>query len=156
MVDEVDPRAPRFGQAITAVFALVGVLFQESVVIFLLAVLLVVPVASRWRVDPYGFVWQRGVRRVIGPPTHRESAVPHRFARVVGALCTTVASGLLLGAMVSGVGPLAGVGYGLALVVGALAALGATTGFCLGCRLYRQVGVFRDLGLLTSPKQPQL
>lgn len=155
MVDAVDPRAPRFGQAITAVLAFVGLLLQEIAVILLLTVLLVVPVVSRWQVDPYEVVWKRGVRRVLGPPIHRESAIPHRFARVIGAVLLTIASAVLLIASLS-VGSLAVVGYGLVLVVGLLATLGATTGFCLGCRLYRQAGVFRDLGLLTSPKRPQL
>lgn len=150
MVDEVDPRGPRFGQAVTAVLALGGVAFQEPTLVYVLAVLLVVPVVSRWRIDPYGTVWNHAVRRVVGPPDTVESAIPHRFARVVGAASTAVASALLLAAW-GGLGWLSLAGYGFAAAVGLLAVLGATTGICVGCRLYRQVGLFRDLGLLVSP-----
>jgi hypothetical protein len=151
MVDELDPRAPRFGQAVTAVLALGGVTLQESVLVYVLTVMLVVPVVSRWRVDPYGFVWRTLVRPVVGSPDNTESAIPHRFARLLGATLTTAASGLLVAGGATSVGVLALVGYGLVAVVGLLATLGATTGLCIGCRMYRQVGAVRDLGLLTSP-----
>jgi hypothetical protein len=151
MIDEVDPRGPRFGQAVTAVLALGGVTLQETALVYVLAVLLVVPVVSRWRVDPYGFLWRSLARRVTSPPETTESAIPHRFARLLGATFTTVASALLVAAGASGVGSLALAGYGLVAGVGVLATLGATTGLCIGCRMYRQVGAVRDLGLLTSP-----
>jgi len=153
MVDEVDPRGPRFGQGITAVLALGGLVLQEPRLVYLLAVLLVVPVVSRWRVDPYGFAWRHGPRRLLGPPADRESAIPHRFARVIGAAVTTAASALLLTAAATGVTTPVAAGYGLVGVVGLLATLGATTGLCVGCRMYRQVGRFRNLGLLTSPQR---
>lgn len=152
MVVEVDPRAPRFGQAVTAILALAGVGLQEPAAIYVLAILLVVPVVSRWRVDLYGAVWKHGIQRIVGPPESLESAIPHRFARVVGAAFTTGASAFFVASWSSGIGLLAIAGYGLAVVVGLLAALGATTGICVGCRMYRQVSVFRNLGLLTSPK----
>lgn len=152
MVDEVDPRAPRFGQGVTAVLAFGGLVAREPGVVYLLTALLVVPVVSRWRVDPYGFAWRHGPRRLLDPPADRESAIPHRFARVIGASVTTAASALLLAATVTGVAPLVAAGYGLVGLVGLLAAVGATTGLCVGCRMYRQVGRFRDLGLLTSPR----
>ena len=155
MVDQVDPRAPRFGQAITATLALGGVTLQEPVLVYVVTLALVGPVVTRWRVDPYRFIWTRSIARILPPPAAVESAVPHRFARVIGAVLTTGASALLVVAAITGIGPFAVGGYALAVVVGLLAGLGATTGFCLGCRLYRQVGLFRDLGLLTSPKRPQ-
>lgn len=149
---QVDPRAPRFGQAITATLALLGVAFQSPALVYGLTVLLVVAVASRWRIDPYAVLWRSGVRRVVGPPTETESALPHRFARVVGAIFTVVASALLLTAGITGLTPLAFAGYGFAVAVGLLAALGATTGFCLGCRMYNEVAFFRRLGLLSDPR----
>lgn len=153
MVDEVDPRGPRFGQGVTAVLALGGLAVQEPAVVYLLTVLLVVPVVSRWRVDPYGFAWRHGPRQLLGPPADRESAIPHRFARVIGAAVTTAASLALLTAAATGLTTLVAAGYALVGIVGLLAALGATTGICVGCRMYRQVGRFRNLGLLTSPRR---
>lgn len=151
MVDEVDPRAPRFGQAVTAVLAVGGVVLREPALVSVLALVLVVPVLSRWRVDPYGLVWRRGVRRALGPPRTTESAIPHRFARVVGAVFTSAAALLLVVSLAGGPEPVAFAAYSLVAVVGGLAALSATTGVCVGCRMYRQVGLFRNLGLLTSP-----
>ncbi|ERH10063.1 MAG: hypothetical protein J07HX64_01831 [halophilic archaeon J07HX64] len=151
MVDTVDPRGARFGQAVTAALALAGVGLQEPVLVYALAGLLALPVVSRWRLDPYGFAWSRVLQRIVGPPDAVESAVPHRFARLVGAMFGTAATGLFLVSLASGVGAVAVAGYGLAAAVGLLAGLSATTGFCVGCRMYRQVGLFRELGLLTSP-----
>lgn len=147
----VDARAPRFGQAVTATGTLAGVALREPILVVAVTILLVVAVASRWRLDPYGLLWRHVVMRFLDPPTETDSALPHRFARVVGATVTTLASAFLLAAMVADVAVLALVGYGLALFVGLLAALGATTGLCVGCKMYRQVGRFRELGLLTAP-----
>lgn len=145
-VARVDPRAPRFGQAITATLALGGVALGEPLLIALLAVLLGVAVLSGWRIDPYGALWKRAVVPLVGPPETRESATPHRFARLVGAIGTALASALFLaGLLVPGAALL---GYGVAAIIGALAALGALTGFCLGCRLYGQVSYFQRLGML--------
>lgn len=154
MVDEVDPRGPRFGQATTAVLALTGAVVQMSVAVYALLALLAVPVLSRWRIDPYRFLWRRVALRVVGPPEQVESAIPHRFARLIGAVLATLAAGLLLVGSVTGVGVLAVGGYAVAAVVGSVAVLSATTGICVGCRMYRQLGLFRDLGLLTSPTPP--
>lgn len=151
----VDARAPRFGQGVTATGTLAGVALREPILVFAVTILLVVAVASRWRLDPYGWLWRHVVVRFVGPPTEKESALPHRFARVIGATVTTLASAALLGAMVADVAVLALVGYGLALFVGLLAALSATTGLCVGCKMYRQVGRFRNLGLLTAPAETQ-
>lgn len=148
----VDPRAPRFGQAVTTSLAVGGLAFQEPALIYVLTTLLVVAVASRWRIDPYRFLWKR-VQGFVGPPTETESALPHRFARVVGAIFTTVASGCLLLAGTTGIGLFALAGYGIVVVVGVLAALGAFANFCLGCRMYRQQSVFKGWKLLTTPAE---
>ena len=150
---QVDPRAPRFGQAVAATLALLGVGLQSPALVYGLTVLLVVAVVSRWRIDPYAVLWRSEVRRVVGPPAGTGSALPHRFARVVGAIVTAIASVLLLAAGVTGIPILALAGYGFAAVTGALAALSATTGFCLGCRMYSQVSLFRRLGLLSDPRE---
>lgn len=147
----VDPRAPRFGQGITATLALAATVLQEPFLVYVLTLLLVVPVVTRWRVDPYGFVWKRAVRRFVEPPAETESPIPHRFARVIGAAVTAVASACLLAATSTGVGAVALVGFGAAGAVGVLAAVSAVTGFCLGCRMCQQVALFRDWKLLTSP-----
>lgn len=136
----MDPRAPRFGQLLTASLLLLGVAFQLPAAVFAVAAVLATAAASGWRVDLYGAVW-RGFRLAFGPPSATEPAAPHRFARVLGAIGTVVASGLLMAGT-----PTAG--YAVAAVVAAAAGLAGTTGICLGCRLYRQVGVARRAGVV--------
>jgi len=151
MVWKVDPRGARFGRAVTAALALAGVGLQEPVLVYALAGLLALPVVSRGHLDPYGFAWSRALRPAVGPPETVESASLHRFTRLVGATLGTVATGLFVASVASGIGAVAVAGYGLAAAIVLLAGLGATTGLCAGYRMYRQVGLFRELGLLTSP-----
>ena len=148
----VDPRAPRFGQGITTALAFGGIVLREPAVVYALTLLLVAAVASRWRIDPYRFLWMR-LRRLVGPPAITESTLPHRFARVIGAIVTSVASLCLVASGATGIGSLALAGYGLVAIVGFLAALGAFANFCLGCRMYRQVSLFKGWKLLTTPAE---
>jgi hypothetical protein len=136
----VDPRAPRFGQAITATGLLLGVVLDVPVLVYAVAVVLVIAVATRWQLDLYGRLFKHVVRPTLAP-AEPESAVPHRFAKLIGAVGTTLASlALVLGHPV--------LGYGIGVLVAAAAGLAATTGFCIGCRMYRQVSLFRRLSLV--------
>ncbi|GAB7018645.1 DUF4395 domain-containing protein [Halostagnicola bangensis] len=152
-MSQIDPRAPRFGQAITAALSLGAVLLQEPALVYVVATLLLVPVLSSWRIDPYGFLWKRVARSLVEPPKTTESPLPHRFARVVGAGLTGSAAILFVVATGADLASASILAYGLTTVVGLLATLGATTGFCLGCRMYRQVAFVRDLGVLSSPSE---
>lgn len=137
----VDPRAPRFGQTLTALGLAGGVVLGEPILIAFVAVVLSTAVVSGWRIDAWGFLWRRLAIPVVGLPAEREPAAPHRFAKLLGAVGTTLA----VGAFLTGV-PL--VGYSIAVAVSAAAGLAAVTDICLGCRLYRQVAVVRRLGLV--------
>ncbi len=136
----VDPRAPRFGQALTASGLLLGIVLDVPALIYAVALVLVTAVLSQWQVDAWGILFKTLVKPVLGhaPP---ESATPHRFAKVVGAVGTTLASVLLVAGF-----PIAG--YGVAVLIVIPAGLGATTGFCLGCHMYRQVSLFRRLSIV--------
>lgn len=136
----VDPRAPRFGQAITTTLLLVGIAFGQPPAIYAVAIVLGAAVVSGWRLDLYAVLW-RALGPVAGAPAEREPAAPHRFARLLGAVGTALASALLLAGF-------AVAGYAVAAAVAAAAGLAATTGLCLGCRLYREVGAARRLGVL--------
>jgi len=142
-IPQVDARAPRFGQALTATLATAGLVLADPRIVAVLAIVLGTAVLSRWRVDAWATLWRRVAVPLVGQPTEREAAAPHRFAKLVGATFTGVATPLVfLG------GPAAIVGYALVLAVAVLATIGATTGFCLGCRLYQQVGFFRRTGVV--------
>ncbi len=133
---KVDPRAPRFGQAVTTVLLLVGLVLWEAWFVYLVAGVLVLSVASGWRLDLYALLWRHVAIRFVGRPTELESAAPHRFAKLLGATGTTFASMFILFGM-----PI--VGFAIVFFVAALAGLAATTGICIGCRMYRQVSYLR-------------
>lgn len=151
----VDPRAPRFGQTLTTFGLAVGLVLQEPVLIAAVAVVLNAALLSGWRVDLYAFLWRNVMIPIVGRPEEREPASPHRFARLMGAGFTALATALLALDIALAPAPVAlGLslpalaGYGLALMVTALAALAASTGICVGCRMYRQVAFFRRIGVV--------
>ena len=142
----VDPRTPRFGQAITAIGLAAGVVLQAPAFVYAIAVILVVSAASGWRLDLYGFLWRTVLLPIVGRPDEREPAAPHRFAKLMGATFSALAGVLLLAAGVTGLGSLALVGYAVAAMVAILAGVAAAFDYCVGCKMYRQVSFFRDLG----------
>ena len=133
--DRVDPRALRFSAAATA----------SVLVVVLLTVDLGRPLALGLlasQVAVYGFtafvsvqwsVWAQIFARVIWPrltaTTELEDARPARFAQLIGFVLTATA---LLGFVLG----LDGVGYGFTAVAVAGAVINATTGVCLGCKIY--------------------
>lgn len=138
--DRVDPRAPRFGQAITATFLLIGFALGAPIFVYAVAVILATSVLSGWRLDLYGFLWRTVASRFVDPAPP-EPAAPHRFAKLVGATGTVLASALILA-------DLELAGFLVALGIAAAAGLAATTGICLGCRMYRSVSLFRRLDVV--------
>ncbi len=136
----VDSRAPRFGQTLTTLALVSAIALERPLLLYAVTAVLVAAVASGWRIDLYAVLWKRGVRRFL-PPVEPEPAAPHRFARVVGAVGTLLASALVVAGF-----PLAG--YAVAGGVAAAAGLAAATGLCLGCRMYGEVAAFRRLGLV--------
>ncbi|MFW6153259.1 MAG: DUF4395 domain-containing protein [Halobacteriota archaeon] len=137
----VDPRAPRFGQGLTASLLVVGIALVEPMVVYLVAVVLVTSVLTGWRVDLYGLLWRYAARRLVTTPVDPEPAAPHRFAKLLGATGTTLATGLLLVDL-----PL--LGFAIAGVIAVLAGLAAVSGLCLGCKMYRQVSTLRRLDIV--------
>ncbi|MCL3837866.1 DUF4395 domain-containing protein [Aeromicrobium duanguangcaii] len=128
----VDPRALRFGAALTAVvLALALVLPSPSreIVLAVQTVVFALGVFVSLSASPWSWLFRTVVRPRVGAPDRTEDARPPRFAQAVGltfALVGLVA--LLTGATTVGL-----VAVGFAFVA---ALLNATTGFCLGCELY--------------------
>lgn len=140
-VDTVDPRAPRFGQALTTTFLGLAIVLQQPIFVYLTAAALTTAAVTRWRLDPWGILWKRVGMPVVGKPDDQETAAPHRFAKLLGVAGTGLATIAFLANL-----PL--VGYVLAGAVMLAAGLGATTGLCLGCKLYGQVRFFQRLNLV--------
>lgn len=132
----VDPRAPRFGAAITAV-VLLAVVFLAVAGATVAAVVLLAAVTAlfAWgafagiRRHPYGLLFRRIVRPRLAPPAGLEDAAAPTFAQLVGFVVTAV--GLVLA--LAGAPAAAPIAAAVAFVA---AFLNAAFDLCLGCRLY--------------------
>lgn len=125
----IDPRGPRFNQAVLAVALLGGFLVDWRPVVPLFALVLLVGAALGPRYGPFLALYGRVIRPRLAPPRELEDPRPPRFASSVGVV-------FLAAATLAFVAGDAGIGWGLALIVAALAALSATTGICVGCEIY--------------------
>lgn len=129
----VDQSALRFNQAsIIILLALAFVLNQPWLVVFVAAVMWIgtlAPQAGLFKLV-YQHVFKR--LRIVRPAPKADDPRPHLFAQGVGALVLTLSSIALLAG-------LALVGWALAGVVVALAAINLFLGFCMGCFMYYQL-----------------
>lgn len=125
----IDPRGPRFNQAVLAVALLGGFLVDWRPVVPLFALVLLAGAALGPRYGPFLALYAKAIRPRLGPPSELEDPRPPRFSAALGVVF--LAAGTLAFAAGS-----PGLGWGLALVVAALAALAAVTGICVGCEVY--------------------
>jgi hypothetical protein len=126
----IDPRGHRFGAGLAVAILIGGFALDAPLVVPSLALALGVSALFGTRYSALGRPWSL-VRRIlrIAPPREFEHELPPRFAQALGFVGFAVASVLLL------LG-LATAGWVVAAAVGALQAVLAATGYCLGCRLY--------------------
>lgn len=134
----IDPRGPRFNQAVLAAALLAGFVADWRPVVPLFAVVLFLGAAFGPRYGPFLRLYAQVIRPRLGPPKEMEDPRPPRFSSIVGTAF------LALGTLAFVAGH-PGLGWGLALIVAALAGLAATTGLCVGCEIYlfaaRRLGV---------------
>ncbi|MGH9286438.1 MAG: DUF4395 domain-containing protein, partial [Acidimicrobiales bacterium] len=119
----IDPRGPRFNQAVLTVALLGGFLADAKVVVPVMAVVLALGAIFGPRYGPFLRLYAEAVRPRLAPPSSLEDPRPPRFAAAVGV-------GFLGAAVVAFVAGAGGLGWALALVVAALAGLSAVTGIC--------------------------
>ena len=125
----IDPRGPRFNQAVLTVGLLVGFVLDWRPAVPLFAVVLLLGAAFGPRYGPFLRLYADVIRPRLSPPAVLEDPRPPRFAAAVGVLFLVAGSvAFLAGA--------SGVGWALALVVAALAGLAAVTGLCVGCEIW--------------------
>ena len=139
----IDPRGPRFNQAVLSIALVLGFLLQDVggwIVIPAWAVVLFVGAAFGPRYGPFLRLYAEVVKPRLKPPTELEDPRPPRFAAVIGTVFLTAGTVALL----AGLGGLA---WGLALVVAALAGLSAVTGICVGCEAYLLLARARGLAI---------
>jgi hypothetical protein len=129
----LDRTALRVNQAaIIALLAIGFVVDQPWLVVFVCAVM------AAGTAFPRAALFQRLYRDILRPAgllrpdLHDEDAAPHRFAQGLGAAVLLVANVALFGGANT-------IGWGLAFVVIALAAINLIFGFCAGCFVYFQI-----------------
>jgi len=128
-LDVIDARAPRFNQATVGTISLIAVLTGWWPLLALLAAQLAVGLFIGRRYCLPCLFYFEVVQPRFGEGALEDSRPP-RFANQVGL-------GVLSGASLAFAVGLPVVGSALGLLVAGLALLAATTGFCLGCWIYR-------------------
>jgi len=129
MPTPIDPRGPRFNQAVLTVGLLAGFVVDARVVIPVFALVLFAGAAFGSDYGPVLRLFKEVIRPRLDAPAFLEDPRPPRFAAAVGVVFLSSASvALLVGAT--------GLAWALALVVAGLAGLAATTGICVGCEVY--------------------
>ena len=125
----IDPRGHRFGAGVSASLLIVAFLTGT---VWLVAVVLAsigVSAAFGLRYSIYGVAWRRIAVALSLPKVEPEHEYPPRFAQVLGSVALILA----LVAFATGATTL---GWVFTLAVAGLQTVLATTGYCLGCRLY--------------------
>lgn len=125
----IDPRAPRFNQAVLTVALLGGFLVDAWLVVPVFAAVLFLGAAFGPRYGPFLRLYAEVIKPRLSPPTELEDPRPPRFAAAIGV-------GFLGAATLAFLADAPGFGWGLSLIVAALAGLAATTGICVGCEVY--------------------
>ncbi len=125
----IDPRGHRFGAGVSAVLLIVATVTNSPWLVAFVLVSIGVSAAFGLRYSIYGAIWRRIVRVARLGPAEPEHEYPPRFAQVLGSVALILSLvAFALGATI--------LGWVFALAVAALQTLLATTGYCLGCRLY--------------------
>ena len=125
----IDPRGPRFNQAVLAIVLLVAFIGDLRFLVPVMAVVLLLGAAFGSQYGPILRLYSTVIKPRLGPPKHLEDPRPPRFAAAVGTV-------FLLGATLSFAAGNQVLAWALALVVALLAGLAATSGLCIGCELY--------------------
>ncbi|MBI2705121.1 MAG: DUF4395 domain-containing protein [Actinobacteria bacterium] len=125
----IDPRGPRFNQAVLTAGLALGFAFQWWYVAPIFAAVLLLGAAFGPQYGPFLRLYASAIKPRLSPPRELEDPRPPRFAAAVGVVFLGGATlAFLAGATI--------LGWVLALIVAVLAALAAATGICVGCEIY--------------------
>ena len=127
--DVIDARAPRTNQAIVGTLSLIAFLTGWWPILGLLAAQLGIGLVFGRRYCLPCLLYFEVVQPRIGEGPIEDSRPP-RFANIVGAA-------FLGSATLAHLVGLSAIGWGLGLIVAALALLAAVTGLCVGCEMYK-------------------
>lgn len=132
----IDPRGPRFGQALTGTLALSAYVLDEPWIVAGLALVLAGGAIGGPRLNLWGLLYRLLIARHLDPPSELEHPAPPRFAMTLGFLFLTASALILL--VLPGLVE-AWIGWVLALAVSGLALLAAATSVCVGCEIYVRI-----------------
>jgi hypothetical protein len=125
----IDPRGHRFGAGISAVLLIGAVLVGTPWLVGVVLLSIGVSAAFGLRYSVYGAIWRRIARGARLRPAEPEHEYPPRFAQTLGSIA-------LVASLVAFALGATALGWIFAIGVAGLQTLLATTGYCLGCRLY--------------------
>jgi len=125
----IDPRGHRFGAGVSALIIVGSFILNQPLGVALAFLSIAVSGVFGLKYSIYGAIWRRIVKFAHLGKVEPEHEYPPRFAQVFGS----VVLGVALIAFAVGL-PI--VGWVLSGAVAALQTILATTGYCLGCRLY--------------------
>jgi len=125
----IDPRGHRFGAGVSAVLLVGAFLTGTGWLVALVLFSIGVSAAFGLRFSVYGAIWRRIARTLALPKVDLEHEYPPRFAQVLGS------TALILALVAFALGATT-VGWTFVFAVAGLQTVLATTGYCLGCRLY--------------------
>jgi uncharacterized membrane protein len=132
----IDPRGPRFNQALVATLLLIAFVADWRVLVPLVGAVLLAGVAFGPTANPFLAFYSKVVRPRLRAPAELEDPRPPRFAAAVGVVFLAAASALFLAGAVTAA-------WVLALIVAALAGLAAGSGICVGCEVYLVIARLR-------------
>jgi hypothetical protein len=125
----IDPRGPRFNQAVLAAALLLGFALDWRWVIPVWGIVLALGAFLGPRYGPFLRLYADVIKPRLRPPATLEDPRAPRFAAAVGTVFLAFGTvALLAGA--------SGVAWVLALIVATLAAIAAVTGICVGCEIW--------------------
>ena len=140
--DVIDERAPRFNQAFVGLMCVLAIITGWWVIVALLALQFILGLSFGRKFCLACVFYFEVVQPRFGEG-EIEDGRPPRFANILGAVFLSMSA-------LAHIAGLSTLGWVLAGLVAVLALLAATTGFCLGCEIYRFVARLRGIGSKTS------
>jgi hypothetical protein len=125
----IDPRGQRFGAGLSAVLFIIAIVSQEFWLAALVGLNLLIASAFGSRLFLPGRPWALIRKALRLGPTEPEHEYPPRFAQALGGIFVAIGTIVFLLGLTL-------VGWVFVAAVAGLQTLLATTGYCLGCKLY--------------------
>ena len=140
--DVIDRRAPRFNQGFVGLVCVVAIVTGWWLLVGLLALQFFLGLTFGRKFCLACVFYFEVVQPRFGEGEIEDSRPP-RFANILGAIFLGASTGAHLAGLST-------IGWILAGMVAVLALLAATTGFCVGCEMYRLFARLRGIGSKTS------